>query len=118
MTSTPVPPDPRPWVMGWAEHYDARLDEPIEWLHSRDSLDREGWEALVAWKFNRDGRRRVNASSTQRGVPDDVLVRVSGSAIGCKDDDYALRAMRVLAGVGTALGSAAPMTMDPDRFTR
>jgi hypothetical protein len=72
-------------------------------------------ETLIAWKFVAMPHRRARAD---RAIGDDqAIVDITAAARRCADDGAALRVVRTLGGVGSALGSAALMVMDPMRWT-
>lgn len=107
------------WVRDWAETYPLDHDELLHPLEENKYLDRAGWETVVRWKFGSgDTRRLRNAQHHIAAVSDAVLEDVSAAAaVGCRDDDYAMRLIRTMPGVGSGLGSAALMALAPKRFT-
>lgn len=74
-------------------------------------------ERLIEWQFVAMPHRRSRALRALAGEPDQVIADVTSAARRCVDDGAALRVVRVLHGVGPALGSAALMSMNASRWT-
>jgi hypothetical protein len=109
--------DLKRWVSAWAYKYNTAHDELLAPIWGVSSLDRRAWVTLIDWKFVRDRRRAHAAKAGIDKERDEALTAVTGSARSCTDDGAALRIVKVLSGVGNALGSSAPAVMDPVRFT-
>lgn len=107
----------RAWVLAWAGKYADGHDERYADLWERESLDRSSMARLIEWKFVAMPHRRSRALRALAGEPDQVIADVTSAARRCVDDGAALRVVRVLHGIGPALGSAALMSMNASRWT-
>lgn len=106
----------REWVREWRAHYPDDQDAVLEPLVA-DHLDRAALQTVIDWKFVVMPHRRAKARRALERENDRTITEVTSAARQCADDGAALRVMRVLHGVGPALGSAALMVMDRDRWT-
>jgi len=105
------------WVRAWVDEYDHGHDERFADLWDRERLDRSSMERLIEWKFVSMPHRRSRAHRALANESDQAIADVTCAARRCADDGAALRVVRVLDGVGPALGSATLMAMDASRWT-
>ncbi|MEU8392232.1 hypothetical protein [Micromonospora sp. NPDC048843] len=105
------------WVQTWARRYPAEHDRVLAPLLGAKVLDRSAVLTVIGWKFNAMAHRWANAGRGLARETDQTIRDVTAAARGCQDDGAAMRVIRVLQGVGPALGSALLMTMDPLRWT-
>ena len=107
----------RTWVAAWAAEYDKPHDAQLTELWGAEHLTRRSMEILIGWKFVAMPHRRARADRALGEEADQAIVDITAAARRCVDDGAALRVVRTLGGVGSALGSAALMVMDPTRWT-
>lgn len=105
------------WVDAWAPRYDHDHDAQLADLWGREQFDRSAMQRVVAWKFASMPHRRSRAERSLAEESGQTIVDVTSAARRCVDDDAAVRVIRVLKGVGLALGSASLMVMDATRWT-
>lgn len=97
--------------------YDTAYDERLLRLGQKNYFSREDIDQVAEWKFGSWAARLQRTRNLLAGNSDRDIENLTSRAFACNDDLGALLLIRLLRGVGKALGSAILMAHDPARYT-
>lgn len=97
--------------------YDTAYDERLLRLGHKNYFSREDIDQVAEWKFGSWAARLQRTRNLLADNSDRDIENLTSRAFACNDDLGALLLIRLLRGVGKALGSAILMAHDPARYT-